>query len=42
MSETTQQIRLMQLVKKINSHDHKEELIQLMKEQVQDDTYKLC
>ena len=42
MSETTQQIRLMQLVQKINESDHKEELIQLMKEQVQDDTYKLC
>ena len=42
MSETTQQIRFAQLVQKINSHDHKDELIQLMEEQVQDDTYRLC
>jgi hypothetical protein len=42
VSETTQQIRLMQLVQKINESDHKAELIRLMEEQVQDDTYKLC
>ena len=42
MSETTQQIRFLQLVQKINSHDQKEELLRLMEEQVSDDTYKLC
>ena len=42
MSETTQQIRFAQLVQKINSHDQKEELIRLMEEQVQDDTYIVC
>lgn len=42
MSETTQQIRFAQLVQKINKSDHKEELIRLMEEQVQDDTYIVC
>ena len=41
MSETTQQIRFAQLVSKIEKHDHKDELLALMQEQVLEDTYKV-
>ena len=37
-SNRTQDIRTAELIKKINEHDNKEELIQLMFEQVADDT----
>ena len=37
-SNRTIEIRTAELIKKINEHDNKEELIQLMFEQVADDT----
>ena len=37
-SNRTLEIRTAELIKKINEHDNKEELIQLMFEQVADDT----
>ena len=41
MSETTQQIRFAELIREIESHSHKQELIELMQEQVHDDTYHM-
>ena len=41
MSITTQFIRFAKLIDEIEESDHKEELIALMQEQVQEDTYKV-
>ena len=41
MRKRTQEIRLAELVRDINKHEHKEELIQIMSEQLSDDTYSL-
>tara|TARA_R100000655_G_scaffold25248_1_gene51284 strand:+ start:2871 stop:2996 length:126 start_codon:yes stop_codon:yes gene_type:complete len=41
MSETTQQIRFAELIREIESHSHKQELIELMQEQVNEDTYHM-
>jgi len=41
MSDSTQQIRFAQLVSQIEKHERKDELIALMQEQVQEDTYKV-
>jgi len=38
MRNRTQEIRLAELVRDVNNHPNKEELIKLMNEQVQDDT----
>ena len=38
MMNRTQEIRLAELVRDIQNHPNKEELIKLMNEQVQDDT----
>ena len=38
MRNRTQEIRLAELVRDIQNHPNKEELIKLMNEQVQDDT----
>ena len=41
MTNRTQEIRFQELIKDIKKHPHKEELLDLMQEQVIDDTYKL-
>ena len=38
MRKRTQEIRLAELIRDIDNHPHKEELIKLMDEQVMDDT----
>ena len=38
MRKRTQQIRLAELIRDIGNHQHKEELIKLMDEQVREDT----
>ena len=41
MSDSTQQIRFAQLDSQNEKHERKEELIALMQEQVQEDTYNV-
>jgi len=41
MTNKTQEIRTAQLIEKVMNHRHKNELIDLMYEQVQEDTYKI-
>jgi len=41
MSITTQFIRFAKLIDEIEEHEQKDELIALMQEQVQEDTYKV-
>ena len=38
MTNRTQEIRTAELIKDVRNHKHKEELIQLMYQQIQDDT----
>ena len=37
--KTTEQRRLTELISEVNNHPHKDELIQLMNEQIEDDKY---
>ena len=39
MTNKTQDIRTAELIKDVGNHKHKEELVQLMYQQIQDDTY---
>jgi len=38
MTTRTEQIRTAELIKDVRNHKHKEELVQLMYQQIQDDT----
>ena len=38
MTNRTQEIRTAELIKDVRNHDYKEELVQLMYQQIQDDT----
>ena len=42
MNEQTFNKRFTQLCEQIENHSHREELLQIMTEQVADDTEKLC
>ena len=43
MKTRTQQIRLAELIKDVKKHPHKEELIEIMYQQVQDENdYRFC
>ena len=39
MTNKTEQIRTAELIKEVSNHPHKEELIELMYEQMEDDHY---
>lgn len=39
MTNRTQDIRTAELIKDVGNHKHKQELVQLMYQQLQDDTY---
>ena len=39
MTNRTQDIRTAELIKDVGNHKHKQELVELMYQQIQDDTY---